>query len=276
MNKNKPIAIFDSGIGSYSIVRVLRKTLPNENIVYLADQVSFPYGTKKHIELKNNILLRIKLLEKKYNPKLIIVASNTPSIQVLDEIKPLADTKLLGVYPPVERAVKITKSKSIGILATKGAVESPEIDEFIKKKRLPKNIRFIKINASDLVALVESGVFQQDKHTTKDVIKKLLDHIIRLNPNIDVMTLSSTHLPFLKDYFIRIYPKITFLDPADDVSQQIKILLKKNNLLNNTNNKGKLSIITTVDKNRDLTVDGLKRILLKLGLRTEVLAVNII
>ena len=256
------------------MVRVLRKVLPNENIVYLADRVSFPYGTKTHDELKENILSRINWLKKKYNPKLILIASNTPSIQALDEIKPLVTTPLIGVYPPVEKAAAVTNTKFIGILATKGTVESPEIDRFILKKNLTKVIKFIKIDASNLVSLVEPGTFQQDKKTTEEVIKKTLNLVLELNPNIDVMTLSSTHLPFLKDYLERLYPNTTFLDPAEDVSQEIKKFLKEKNLLNNT--KGKLSIITTVDKKRNLTIDGLKEILLKLDLQTEVSEVNII
>lgn len=270
MNKNGPIVVFDSGVGSYSVVRVLRKVLPNENVVYLADRISFPYGTKTHNELKDNILSRIKWLKKKYKPKLILIASNTPSIQVLDEIKPLVNTPLLGVYPPVEKAAVVTKTKHIGIFATRGAVESPEIDEFIKKKNLQKDIRFIKINASDLVSLVEHGTFQHNKKTTEDLIKKTLNPI---HSDIDVITLSSTHLPFLKNYLERLYPKIIFLDPAEDISQEIERLLKENNLLSDT--KGKLSIITTIDKERNLIADGLKEILLNFGLQTEVLTVDI-
>src|SRR3989344_8331288 len=137
MDKTAPIAVFDSGVGSYSIVRVLQKELPNEHIVYLADRASFPYGGKTREELKDIINASISWLEKQHRPKIIVIASNTPSIQVLDEVKKEHRTMLVGVFPPIENAVKISKTKHIAILATKGAVQSSEIDDYIKSKHLP-------------------------------------------------------------------------------------------------------------------------------------------
>ena len=144
---------------------------------------------------------------------------------------------------------------------------------FISKKNLPKDIRFIKINASSLVALVEPGTFQTDKLQTENIIKKTLDSIIAQNPDIDVMTLSSTHLPFLKEYLEKLYSQITFLDPAETVAQEIYQYLKSKDTLNDSN--GSLSIITTIDQKKGLTAEGLRLILSKLGLQTEVKTVYI-
>ncbi len=268
MENNNPIAVFDSGVGSFSIVRVLRKVLPSEHIIYLADRVSFPYGTKTNEELKDNIISRIKWLEKTYNPKIIVVASNTPSIQVLDKVIDFTKTKLFGVYPPIEKAVSLTKTNHIGILATKGAVESPEIDNFIKSKNIPEQIKIAKINASDLVALVEPGTFQTDKEKTSQVIKNVIDAALKIDSEIDVMTLSSTHLPFLKSYFEELYPEISFIDPADNIAKEVLVYLENEHLMSGC--KGILSVITTVDEEKNLTADGLKDILMKIGLNTEI------
>src|SRR3972149_1810552 len=86
MNKKNPIAIFDSGVGSLSIIKEVRKLLPNENYIYLADKKHFPYGGKTHNDLLNIIQNTIEFLLKYFKPKLIVLASNTPSIQILHKI----------------------------------------------------------------------------------------------------------------------------------------------------------------------------------------------
>ena len=82
----RPIAVFDSGLGFLSIIRELRKTMPAENILYFADTMNFPYGKKSKEQLKSIIIKSIRFLEK-YRPKLIVMASITPSVQIYDEIK---------------------------------------------------------------------------------------------------------------------------------------------------------------------------------------------
>ena len=184
MNTGAPIAVFDSGIGSYSIVRVLQRELPNENIIYLAERENFPYGGKTHDELKRLIDKTIRWFESTIRPKLIVIASNTPSIQVLPGIRMGHETSIIGVFPPAENAMQISRTKHIGILATKGAVESSEIDDFLRSKRfLSKNV-VRKINASDLVSLVESGTFQTDERKTQEIIKSIIakkkSHVVKL------------------------------------------------------------------------------------------------
>ena len=83
---NKPLAVFDSGIGSLSVIESLRREMPNESIVYLADRAHYPYGNKTNRQLRSIIIQTLKYLEK-FDPKAIIVASITPSMHVLKECK---------------------------------------------------------------------------------------------------------------------------------------------------------------------------------------------
>ncbi|HZA07302.1 MAG TPA: hypothetical protein VE619_06325, partial [Nitrososphaeraceae archaeon] len=80
---NNPVSVFDSGVGSLSIIRELKKEIPHENLLYFADKAHFPYGNKSHTELREIIVNTVKYLGR-FKPKLIIIASNTPTIQVLD------------------------------------------------------------------------------------------------------------------------------------------------------------------------------------------------
>ncbi|MDE1825968.1 MAG: aspartate/glutamate racemase family protein [Thaumarchaeota archaeon] len=211
------IAVFDSGLGSLSIIKPIQKKIRAE-IIYFADQESFPYGTKSTGELRKIIKSTIKKLEEKFEPDLIVIASNTPSLL----LNPKKQSKIMWIYPPLEDAVKKTNTKSIAILATKSVVESKELQNYIKK-RIPKGIKVIKINASPLVELVESGKFALKKEFCKKKIRASLQTIQK--EGVDVATLSSTHLPFLLPMLKEIFPNVTFLDPADTVADKVATLL---------------------------------------------------
>lgn len=270
MEKESPIAVFDSGVGSYSIVRVLQTRLPRENIVYLADRASFPYGGKSHEELLSIIRKTISWLERNYSPKLIVVASNTPSIQVLADLKHDVTTSLIGVFPPIEEAVKHSRTKHIAILATKGAVRSSELDGFIREQKIPSGAVIHKVDASALVALVEPGTFQTNAEKTKKTIEDVIGPVLKADPLVDAMTLSSTHLPFLRKYLEELYP-IAFLDPADEAAKEVESELSAKGLL--SEGKGSIEVVATVQG--DLTGGDLQSILKTLGLQTRVRTVAI-
>lgn len=221
------IVVFDSGFGSLSIIKPIQKKF-KADIIYFADQKNFPYGTKSTTELKMIIESTIVLLKKQFDPDLIIVGSNTPSL-LLKKI--LRKSKIIGVFPPLKEAVKNTKSNSIAILATKSVVKNNTVENYIKKN-VPKRIKVIKINASPLVELVESGKFIYNKKLCERKIRSILLEPFSKN-NIDVATLSSTHLPFLLPMLKQVFPCVMFLDPAGSVSDQIvKILNRKKSKTN--------------------------------------------
>jgi len=221
------IAVFDSGFGSLSIIKPIQKKIKSE-IIYFADQKNFPYGTKSVSELEKIIKSTIIRLEKQFEPDVIIIGSNTPSLLLKKIIKP----KIIRVYPPLRQAVNKTKSHSIAILATKSVIESNALRNFIKKN-VPKNIKVNPINASPLVELVESGKFIYDKKFCKKKIEAVLLKPITTN-NVDVVTLSSTHLPFLLSILKQVLPNIIFLDPAYLVADQVVKKLKTKNSKRNS------------------------------------------
>ncbi len=245
------IAIFDSGVGSLSIIKPIQKKVRLE-IIYFADQDSYPYGTKSAGELDKIIKSTIKKLEEKFEPDLIVVASNTPSL-LLD---PEKNSKILGVYPPLKEAAKKTSTKSIAVLATRSVVKSRKLQSYINHQ-IPKGIRVIKINASSLVDLVESGKFITDKELCKEKIAGDLQLIKK--KKVDLATLSSTHLPFLLPMIKEVFPNVTFLDPADSVADKVAMILK-----NKKSNKSKLKIFASGNTKI------LQKRLKKLGIKNKV------
>lgn len=211
------IAVFDSGFGSLSVIRSIQKFSKSE-IIYFADQKNFPYGTKGRIELKKIIDKTITKLEENFKPDIIVMASNTPSILFPNYLA----GKVIGVLPPIKQAIKLTKTGSIGVLATSSAVKSTSLSKYIKKS---PSIQVRKIDASNLVQLVETGKFLTEKKYCARIIRNVLEKELVKN-NIDVATLSSTHLPFLLPILKKEFPFVKFLDPADKVGEKIAVKIK--------------------------------------------------
>jgi glutamate racemase len=217
------IVVFDSGLGSLSIIKPIQKKVIAD-IIYFADQKNFPYGKKSIQELKKVIMSTIEILDQKFQPDIIIIGSNTPSLLLKKFIN---NSRIVGVFPPLQDAKRKTKTKTIAILATKSVIQSKTLQNYITNN-LPKNFKVVKINASPLVELVETGKFVDNKKLCKNKIKKTLSKPFLKN-YVDVVTLSSTHLPFLLPFFKEIFPNIIFLDPGKIVAENIAMKLKDQN-----------------------------------------------
>lgn len=218
IHKNKlhrPLGIFDAGIGSYAIVRFVQQRNPCQDIIYLADRASFPYGAKDKSALHEVTAAAISR-PRDMGAEAVIVASNAPSITVLDEIKQTMKTPILGVYPPVTRAIAASDTKSVGLLGVKSLVESNELKQYIDVQSAGTG-RVMTFNASPLVELVESGVFLKKPLLTREIIRGFISSILIAHGDIDVFTLSSTHLPWLNSALDAVFPELVFLDPAEEV-----------------------------------------------------------
>ena len=246
------IVVFDSGLGSLSIIKEIQKVAKTD-IVYFADQKNYPYGTKSQAQLSTIIKKTISLLEEKFVPDIIVVASNTPSLMIN-----LVTRKIIDVKPPLKLAQKKSKSKKIGILATKSAINSKGLTNYIKKNNISKSYKIFKINGSNLVDLVESGKFLNKKNYCKKIIKENLENII-ISEKIDVITLSSTHLLFLKTILKKEFPKINFIDPGNIVATKVFLKIK-----NKQSKRNSLKIFTSGD------VISFKKKLNKMGIKNKV------
>lgn len=244
------IVVFDSGLGSLSIIQEIQK-ISKLNIIYFGDQKNFPYGKKSKKELEKIINSTIKVLKEKFLPDLIVVGSNTPTLMLNVESK-----NVIGVRPPIDEAIKISKTKNVGILATESAIKSQGIKKFLYS--FDSKIKIHKINGSDLVELVESGKFFEQKLICRKMIKRKLEKMIVTN-NIDVITLSSTHLPFLRALLEQEFPNVSFIDPSSLVAKRV---LKKTQ--NKQEKRNSLKIYTSGNpKEFEINLN-------KLGIRNKV------
>lgn len=210
-----PVGVFDAGIGSYAMVDLIRRRQPQRDILYFADRASFPYGAKTRYEL-----LAITRRTVRYLAGLgagsVVLASNAPSIMVLDELKSSFDLPVHGVAPPVRAALAASRSGRIAVMGVRSMIESAELLRFVRTQTDDVgNVALI--NASPMVELVENGAFLNAPEDTAATVAAFCDDIAAHHPEVDALTLSSTHLPWLRPFFEKARPGWQFFDPADDV-----------------------------------------------------------
>ncbi len=225
MNK-QPIGIFDSGVGGTSIWKEIHHLLPYEQTIYLADSINAPYGPKGKQAIIDLSIKNTELLLKK-NCKLIVVACNTATTNAISLLRKQYGIPFIGIEPAIKPAALNSKTKTIGILATKGTLTS---ELFHTTTSLYSNgIRIIEQQGEGIVELIENGEINSPKMTF------LLETY--LNPmkeaNIDYLVLGCTHYPYLIPQLIKLLPKrVKIIDSGEAVAKQTKAVLKKEHLIN--------------------------------------------
>lgn len=238
---DNPIGIFDSGVGGTSIWKEIYNLLPNEDSIYLADSSNAPYGPKGReriieLSIKNTELL----LEK--NCKLIVVACNTATTNAIDYLRETYNIPFIGIEPAIKPAALKTKTKSIGILATKGTLSS---ELFHKTSDLYSNgITVIEQIGEGIVQLVESG-----KIHSMEMRELLLKYTApMLKANIDHLVLGCTHYPYLIPILKEILPNhINIIDSGEAVARQTKSVLINKGIHNKKDSAGKAVFYSNVN-----------------------------
>ena len=219
MTNNNPIGLFDSGIGGTSIWKEIHHLLPNESTIYLADSKNAPYGQKSKDEI---IQLSFKntefLLDQ--NCKLIVVACNTATTNAIKELRDKYDVPFIGIEPAIKPAATNSKTQKIGILATKGTLNSELFHKNVEKFQ---DITIIEQIGYNLVTLIENG--EMNSPEMSDLLQKYLTPMIE--QNIDYLVLGCTHYPYLIPQIQKIIPKnIKIIDSGEAVARQTKSILE--------------------------------------------------
>ncbi|MHC5231650.1 glutamate racemase [Brucella sp. LJL56] len=212
---NDPVAVFDAGIGSYALVELIRRSQPQRDIIYFADRANFPYGAKSRDQLLSIMRRTIHCLTS-LGAQTVVLASNAPSVMVLDTLKDDFAIPVYGVAPPVRAALTASCSGKIAIMGVRSMIESDELTGFIQSQT-DRAEDVALINASAMVELVENGAFLLQPVETEQKVAAFCDDIAERHPLTDALTLSSTHLPWLRSFFEAARPEWQFFDPADDV-----------------------------------------------------------
>ena len=221
----RPIGLFDSGIGGTSIWKEVIKLLPYEHTIYLADSKNAPYGQKSTDEIISLSIKNTELLISK-GCKLIIVACNTATTNTIAYLRRNYDIPFIGIEPAIKPAALYSKTGAIGILATKGTLTSKLFEKTADE--YTRNITTIEQDGEGLVSLIEEGKLNSTE------LYSLLSNYLKpmLNFNIDHLVLGCSHYPFLIPQIQNIIGEnVQIIDSGEAVANQTKAVLKKHDLL---------------------------------------------
>ena len=225
--REKPIGIFDSGIGGLTVVKEILKVLPNESLIYLGDTARVPYGPRgKEVITKFALELTRFLLAK--DIKFLVVACNTISAICLEEVKEVSPVPVLGVIDgAVKKAVSESRSKRIGVIGTRATVNSRVYEKAIKE--LGPAAEVFSKACPLFVPLAEEGLISHE--ATRIIAKEYLSEIIE--NGVDTLILGCTHYLILREIIQEtVGVGVTIVDSAFPTAEELKRIIQEQDLLN--------------------------------------------
>jgi len=217
----RPIGVFDSGVGGLSVLRAMRQLMPEEPIIYFADQRHVPYGPRPMGQVSDfsNAITRFLL---DLNSKLIVVACNTASAAALHSLREhFPDVSFVGMEPAVKPAAEHTQSGLVGVLATPATFQGALYASVLE--RFANGVQVLQHTCPGLVGQIEKGDLDgaETRAILVDALRPMLDR------GIDTVVLGCTHYPFVIPLIEQIVGnQVRVIDPAPAVAKQAKRLLE--------------------------------------------------
>jgi glutamate racemase len=223
---NRPIGVFDSGVGGLSIWRAIRKLLPQESMAFFADSGHVPYG-EKSTEALEDLTGRIARFLISRDAKLIVVACNTATVHTIAYLREaFPDVPFVGVVPVVKTLASRTRTGTIAVLSTPATSESPYLAALIREFASDKNV--INVGCDGLENMVESGQIR-----TRATSALLERHLAGVKGSAaDVVGLGCTHYPFLRARIKRMLGTgVRLYDPSRPVARRVRHVLAESDTL---------------------------------------------
>ncbi|MEG1285030.1 MAG: glutamate racemase [Romboutsia sp.] len=222
---NRPIGVFDSGLGGLTVLKEIMKILPNENIIYFGDTARVPYGPRSKETVIKYTFQAIKFLISK-DVKSIVIACNTASARALKEAQEKYELPILGVIEAgAKTAAYSTNNKIVGVIGTEGTINSKAYNVEIGK--IDKDIKIIDKACPLFVPIVEEGWANTDIATL--TAERYLNEL--KEQNIDSLVLGCTHYPLLKSTIGSVVGSdIKLVNPAKETAKDLKEILESKNI----------------------------------------------
>lgn len=233
-NENRPIGVFDSGVGGISVLKELYKLMPNETYLFYGDSQNAPYGVKSTEEV---FRLSHAIVEKfiRFNVKAIVVACNTATSAAIVRLRAeFPSIIFVGLEPAVKPAIKNKKNSEIVVMATKLTLREKKFSELISQYADQADI--IPLPASELVEFIERG--DTNSPALYEYLTKLL---APYKDTVDSIVLGCTHFPFARPAIQKIVGLNVFItDGASGAASRLKTQLDNYSLKNSKTGQGEV------------------------------------
>ena len=224
----RPLGVFDSGLGGLTAVRELRSILPSENIIYFGDTSRVPYGGRSAEILLKYARQDIHFL-RSFDIKAVLVACGTVSTTALPVLQKENDLPVLGVVAPAcRRAAAKTRTKRVGLIATAASVRSGAYEHTLRQ--IDPEIEMVGKACPLFVPLVENGRFHKGDTVIETVAREYLEPL--KGQDLDTLILGCTHYPLLTEIVADIMgPDVTLINVGQEAAWELKRTLESRSML---------------------------------------------
>jgi glutamate racemase len=235
----KPVGVFDSGVGGLSVLRALRQELPHEHFLYVADSACAPYGEKSAaFVVERAITITDSLVQR--GAKAVVVACNTATAVAASALRERFTMPIVAIEPAVKPAASRTRSRVVGVLATTGTLASPNMGKLLAN--YGSDVEFVIQPCPGLADQVEKGEIGSDG--TRALLRRYLQPIV--DKRADILVLGCTHYPFLRPLIEEVAgPGVDVIDPATAVARELRRRLETSDLVNASDGVGTEQFWTT-------------------------------
>ena len=223
----RPIGVFDSGLGGLTAVREMRRLMPSENIIYFGDTSRVPYGGRSPEILLKYARQDVHFL-RSFDIKAVLVACGTVSTTALPQLQAENDLPILGVVEPAcRKAAAMTRNRRVGLIATAASVRSGAYERTLH--RLDETIHVVSRACPLLVPLVENGRYQPGDAVIETVAREYLEPLRQ--EGLDVLILGCTHYPLIKTMIGEFMGRnVVLVDPAKTAAHHLERILSERGL----------------------------------------------
>jgi glutamate racemase len=224
-DKQRPLLLFDSGVGGLSVLAKVRSSLQLAPIIYVADNGGFPYGTKTEAEIAARVPALLGRLAERYRPRLITIACNTASTIALAGVRAALDLPVVGTVPAIKPAAERSQTRVIGVLGTDATVRQPYVDDL--SARFAGDCLVLRHGSAALVQLAEASLRGEPTpdRAYADALAGLLDQ--DGGERMDTVVLACTHFPLVADRLAAVAPRpLAFVDGSDGIARRIAYLTR--------------------------------------------------
>ncbi len=221
--QEKPLLLFDSGVGGLSVLAAIRAQLPMAPIVYVADSAGFPYGTRSEADIAARVPALLGRLAERYDPRLIVIACNTASTIALAAVRAALDLPIVGTVPAIKPAALISQTRIIGVLGTEATVRQPYVDDLAA--RFAADCTVIRFGSADLVEAAEARL--RGEPVAPERFARALAGLFDQpeGGRIDTIVNACTHFPLVVDDLAAGAPRpINFVDGSAGIARRVAFL----------------------------------------------------